>query len=337
METCCAKHIEANVKTKFGSKCSSHVFKIAKTYSSRQQEFFLDLVREIKPAAAEYIEAIEGNWKNTSWLLDDRGILPSRYGILTSNTSECVNSMFLKARQSIWLEWMSEIVDILTTRIGEKRAKYLGKSPDALVPKVYDVLKKMYESSVSIKIIYIDEFTEESNANVEDNSEKHKTFKATDTFIPENSVTRNNASSSFDPLVPVVNQRSSVHIVRPTLKWCSCGFWQDIGIPCRHGLATLRETQHITLCDVMKHHVSPFYTIGYCQKLYDNNFLPVILDNLPHDRVTKPPIITQRQPGRPKVKRYRRRSECIDPDTSKITCSLCHKRGHNCRTCTEPN
>jgi hypothetical protein len=50
-------------------------------------EVFIDQVRKLKPAAASYIEQIDGLWnKNTSWL-DENMKLPPRYGIITSNTS----------------------------------------------------------------------------------------------------------------------------------------------------------------------------------------------------------------------------------------------------------
>jgi hypothetical protein len=51
-----------------------------------------------KPAAADYIENINGDlWQSTDWMSYEREIPPPRYGIVTSNTSECVNNMFGKA------------------------------------------------------------------------------------------------------------------------------------------------------------------------------------------------------------------------------------------------
>ena len=95
----CVKHsIEANVRQRCGAECATYVFQIARTFSTRQQQSFMDKqVHKIKAGAASYLEHIDGLWKNTSWL-EENPRLPPRYGILTSSTSECVNSMFLEAR-----------------------------------------------------------------------------------------------------------------------------------------------------------------------------------------------------------------------------------------------
>jgi len=62
--------------------------------------------------------------------------------------------------------------------------------------------------------------------------------------------------------------------------------------------------------------------------------VPVVVDTIDFDGKTKPrPTRVKRQAGRPKVKRYRRRSELYDPSESPIVCSICGVRGHNCRTC----
>ena len=52
-------------------------------------------------AAAEYIENVEDIWCSTDWMNLQR-TLPPRYGIVTSNTSECVNNMFADARDVGW-------------------------------------------------------------------------------------------------------------------------------------------------------------------------------------------------------------------------------------------
>jgi hypothetical protein len=45
-----------------------------------------------------------------------------------------------------------------------------------------------------------------------------------------------------------------------------------------------------------------------------------------------PPIV-RNMPGRPKKVRIRNRSEFMDPEDSRITCSECGENGHNKRTC----
>ena len=43
----CVKHIEANVRQRFGAECASYVFRIARTFSTRQQQLFPDKVHKI--------------------------------------------------------------------------------------------------------------------------------------------------------------------------------------------------------------------------------------------------------------------------------------------------
>ena len=83
-------------------------------------------------------------------------------------------------------------------------------------------------------------------------------------------------------------------------------------------------------------HIANFYKYTSLQNLYHPHSIPVITDTIKYDGKTKPPIRGKRGAGRPKVKRYRRRSELLDASQSRIKCSLCGTRGHNCRTCSAP-
>jgi len=126
----CAKHIEANVSQRFGQECARYVCGIAKTHSTRYANHLLEIVRKIKPpAAADYIENVNDTyWRSTSWLQTENK-LPPRFGIVTSNTSECVNSMLADAHAVGWLEAIERIVDIMSTRIYNCRTKYVDRDP----------------------------------------------------------------------------------------------------------------------------------------------------------------------------------------------------------------
>jgi hypothetical protein len=92
-----AKHIQANVKAKFGQLCARNVIQLAKTFSTRTSDDLLDEIRNIKLEVADYIKSVEDVWRSTEWM-DSRRNLPPRFGIVTSNTSKCVNNMFDDAR-----------------------------------------------------------------------------------------------------------------------------------------------------------------------------------------------------------------------------------------------
>ncbi len=85
----CAKHIQANVKAKFGQLCARYVIQLAETFSARISDDLLDEIRNIKLEAADYIESVEDVWRSTE-RMDSRRNLPPHYGIVTYNTSKCV-------------------------------------------------------------------------------------------------------------------------------------------------------------------------------------------------------------------------------------------------------
>ena len=92
----CAKHIEANVAQKFGKQCAKFVCAIAKSFSFRSASLLFDEIRKLKPEAARYLENITESGvlcQSTQWFSDlpSPALLPPRYAIVTSNTSDSVN------------------------------------------------------------------------------------------------------------------------------------------------------------------------------------------------------------------------------------------------------
>ena len=99
---------------------------MAKTYSQCYYDLVLDVIRQSKPQAANYIENISSNgilWSNLQWT-NCNTTLPPRFGIVTSNTSESVNSMFNSARDLPWMDALEKMVDIMVKRICSCRKKY---------------------------------------------------------------------------------------------------------------------------------------------------------------------------------------------------------------------
>ena len=135
-EMSCAKHIEANVTQKFGKQCGRHVMAMAKTYSVQYYNQLLDLMRTSKSKkAADYVHAITTRgvlWSNSQWTDSN---LPPRFGIVTSNTSESLNSMFNSARDLPWMDAAEKIVDLMLTRICTCRTKYQQHEDFEIVPR----------------------------------------------------------------------------------------------------------------------------------------------------------------------------------------------------------
>jgi hypothetical protein len=322
----CAMHIKANVAQRFGQACSKNVINIAKTYSLRYASHLIDQVRRIKPEAAVYIDSITDLWRSSDWVLPGRNSLdrtramPPRYGIVTSNTSESVNNMLKPARHVGWLDSLDIIINIMSTRIYKCRMEWITKPPNEVVGRVQQIVQMRWEACNHLTVIEL---------NVRDGI-----FMVGDNKV---CVTERNGDATVVNDVaatPVVlGSRSATHSVKPALRECTCGAWQDLLYPCRHACAVYKHHYHKSMHDMTKM-VHPFYRYESVHKLYVDNVFPVCMDNLKHDGVTKPPLVRGRQTGRPRTKRIRRRSEVVDSSASKVQCSLCRQHGHNKRTCT---
>ena len=316
VETSCAKHIEANVCQRYGKQCSRFVYAMAKTFSTRYANHLLEQVKMIKPAAAEYIENINDTtfWRSVDWL-ETGNKLPPRYGIVTSNTSECVNNMFAEARSLGWLEAVDKILDIMSTRVYTCRMKHIDRHPSDVVPHVAQLLKIRWDAAASMSVVELERGCGD--------------FKVVETYNLQDC-----EKEEHLPRMPInAGQQQSIHIVKPELGFCSCGLWMEFLYPCRHACAVYRRWKELEFTYILQHQVHPYYTFDYIQKMYKHNIFPVCLDSIGYDGETKPPSVAGRQPGRPPVKRIRRRSEFLDPEESPITCSDCGQKGHNKRTC----
>jgi Ulp1 protease family, C-terminal catalytic domain/SWIM zinc finger/Transposase, Mutator family len=318
-EVSCAKHIEANVTQRYGRKCGRYVMQIAKTYSTRNGNHLLDLVRQSNSSAATYIQDLNNKgilWRNSQWVDGERQ-LPPRFGIVTSNTSESINSMFAKARDLAWMDAIENIVDVISTRICHCRTKYLKREDSDVVPRVAALLKARWDKTASMSVM-------ELELGCGD-------FKVTSRHVGGDNEDQENSTRNVG--TPPI-QTQSVHIVKPALKWCSCGAWQDCLFPCRHACAVYRNWKEADLNFVLSTLVHDYYKFAHVKKMFRNNVFPVSLDRVPYDGVTKPPLLRGRSSGRPRTKRIRRRSEFLSVEDSPIVCSNCGLRGHNRRTCT---
>jgi hypothetical protein len=214
--------------------------------------------------------------------------------------------MFLAPRSMPWLEAIEKIIDIMTSRISRNRMKYVDKNPDNVVAAVWQRIRDERDASAGFDVY-----------ELASGGGQYKVTPQTQEM------------SSGD---------HATHLTRIVERWCTCGFWQDIGIPCRHFMACFRKLKDSmefrSLLTESHDGIPDFYKYKALQLLYEPNIVPVVVDTIGYDGKTKPrPPRIKRQPGRPKVKRYRRRSELSDPSKSPIVCSKCRERGHNRRTC----
>ncbi|XP_062028563.1 uncharacterized protein LOC133744474 [Rosa rugosa] len=139
--------------------------------------------------------------------------------------------------------------------------------------------------------------------------------------------------SRSDTYVYEVHCQKYNSMVNLETHFCSCGEWQLYGFPCSHALVVIQQ-----------HGSSPYSYVNELYKVekyretysFPINPLPSIskpVRDFGRDVVILQPPLTRRPPGRPRKKRFRKRSE----KTRVIKCGRCGKcDGHNRKSCTAP-
>ena len=111
-------------------------------------------VHRHKPEAVDCIDGITDLWRSSHWMqpqcnpLDKKRVVPQRYGIVTSNTSESVNNMFKLARDVNWMDCVDTIFDIMSTRISTLETKWKDVPKHKIVGVATEV-KIRYDTSDS--------------------------------------------------------------------------------------------------------------------------------------------------------------------------------------------
>jgi hypothetical protein len=195
----CSVHIKRNVKDKFGMAACKYVDRLSKTYSTAEAEDFLLQMEKVKPEARTYVEAIDPKvWRSTEWVVDST--LPPRYGITTSNNSESVNSMLDVGRKLAWLYTIHFVLEKMCERIC--------------------ILREQYKNTTDMNRI-IQPLEEQVQTRYE-NCSKHEIFELNDERT-QYKVNRMNTELS---------RISTTHRIDVAKKTCTCGEWQDYGVPC---------------------------------------------------------------------------------------------------------
>ena len=234
---------------------------------------------------------------NHRWMrMSDLG-LPPRFGLITSNIAEAVNSMFDVARNTVWLNAVETMIEImLRTRICKLRESYFQFNHSSLVFSSRNELHSLWEGTATMVVM---ERTE-----------------------PESFIFQTTSSDDR----ALCHQRDGLyHIVKTGEKWCSCGIWQEKLFPCtKHAIAVFHHEFGFDETYISINPVHPYYKHGYLKKIFKKNIYPAVcLDTLACDGgATKSPCSILQPAGRPK-KHTRigcRSSFASDSDSNK-TCS----------------
>ncbi|XP_052622279.1 uncharacterized protein LOC111888944 [Lactuca sativa] len=140
------------------------------------------------------------------------------------------------------------------------------------------------------------------------------------------------ASTWQDQYVVNLNERS-----------CTCRFWEITGFPCRHVVSAIwNKIENGENAPDVEDWVHPCYKLSTCRAMYLNKTDPINGRSMwPKSDCpfTLTPPKHHTQVGRPKKKRRRGVDEPNNQTTKlsrkflAVTCSKCHNKGHNSRTC----
>ncbi|KAG7374058.1 transposase, mutator family protein [Nitzschia inconspicua] len=262
----CSVHIARNVEKEVGKKVAKLVHALSATFSKRESDELMAKINAISARGKKYLEGISANqWRSTAWV--DDPTLPPRFGIVTTNMSESVNSMVGDARDGSWLECTNDIVRKMMNRICSLREENYGR--EGVVDKVAEILESRWKNCSNFQV-----------------REVVKGGSQFDVFHPSRGASQPETNRLLD-----VREQT-----------CECGKWQEHGVPCIDAVAYYRLFETQTLQYIMDNHVSEHYKYETVNELLKENIVPVSLDILDQDGVTLPPNRTKRSSGRPRKK-----------------------------------
>ena len=301
----CLKHLEANFHKEFKNpKLTPFLWKAAS--ATTQPEF---------DKALEDMAAI--NPKSVPWLLQHAKTehwaeiyFPGRrYGHLTSNIAESLNSWILEAREKPILAMFEQIRHQLMAWFTARRTLE-DKTHGLLVAKAANQLQvitnnraRRYRSEASIPGVLFEVKSLETHRN---------------------------------------------YIVNLAQQTCTCSIWQSSGYPCGHAISILLDQKEDPQRYVKPSFTIAAYKKIYEQGLLPLDLAnvngdaihspPTVVsddeDSESEDDSVLPPS-TRRPPGRPRKRRIRGQHDEVDRQKRVFRCSRCGEAGHSRRTCRE--
>ena len=208
-----------------------------------------------------------------------------RFGHVTSNMAESMNHWLDDARHQDPVRLFNSYVRKLNVLFEKRRERYASMEETDLPRNVAKTLNKAIEEGLRLKIF------------------PHTRMIAEVERLNDPNVTR---------------------VVDLATLTCSCGFFNEFGVPCRH---MCKAASFIGVHP--KTMVVPELLVSALKETYNRFTVPVDLNGLEEDG-TKAPTKTKRR-GRPREKRIKSSAEKMTKRT--VVCGVCGKRGHNARTC----
>lgn len=285
----CSVHIKRNVARHFHTGLDGLIHIIAKTVLMGEVDLLLEDVKKARPAIAEYLDGI----KKEHWI---SAYFPvPRYGIVTSNAAESMNSFVDKERLSAHLAIFVRITRKTNVRLAKLTEAYSAQPDQAIVSRVSKVLRKEMGGALRREVITY--------------GDRHNT-----------SISEVKRLSNDEYRV--------VDLVRRT---CSCKRWEEMQYPCEHGYAAILSTKNnvvdflnpvyltSTCLNAVKRAIQPV-DVGMCSSDYSTS--PPVVKKERGARKTSRIPSTGEQCAEESIR-------------SQPRCTVCGQQGHNRRTCIQ--
>ena len=266
----CCQHLADNVATRYGAACRPLFWACAYAKTTEAFQEAVLALRQHHPMAATWLEAIDKQtWATCAFPT-------ARYGHLTSNLVESINSHWLDARDHAAFGLLRAVWALMASKIYRRSE---AKHADFICQKPAKLLDEAYTKS------------------------------------------RRYAVTSYDQGIGTVTKGEGTYQVTLPASQCSCGSYQEIGIPCEHAIA-LCLAQRLD----PEHYTMPIYHTTAYKQQYEQRLPPFDSENLALAASCKVSC-HQRAAGRPRKARRR-----IGQNAgSSYTCQRCGEQGHNSR------
>ena len=92
----------------------------------------------------------------TTWKLPPQQQLPSWSSVVTSNTSDCINSMIDDYRSGGLTDLLEGILQKMTEKTSENRQLYKAEDSDDVVHKEKQILKDHFHSAAAMQVMELE-------------------------------------------------------------------------------------------------------------------------------------------------------------------------------------
>ncbi|XP_072082103.1 uncharacterized protein [Arachis hypogaea] len=293
----CIRHVAANFALTFKGKDSRRLL-VNAAYAKTEVEFdyWFDILRSENPAMCDWANRIEYSlW--TQYCDEGR-----RFGHMTTNISECVNSI-LKGVRNL------PVCSLVKATYGRLAELFVRKGREA-------------EAQMGTG----QQFSQYLVKCIEANLKTARCFTVT-------VYDRDNSEYTVAETTPTGSFSLGTYRVSLGSQTCDCGYFQALHFPCPHALACCAYSRLNWMP-----YVHQVYRLSSVFGVYQMGFTPPIPEGFwpPYGgpTVIPDPNMRRAKEGRPRSTRIRTNMDDADPNRPK-RCDLCRQPGHTRRSCLQ--